>query len=154
MQLHINYETCPEADIDCIVDDRLVKDGEFAGTGLVPDEPSSLKDAFKIDKRLKLSATKKGDYELHINGRCRLVDIPSEVEDYTVSGRSPLKWAIEVLCVSTKKLNETGIKDDPNFWHAWSFDSFELVRHLRRLIYLSLKSREIINGLPPIFRRG
>ncbi|MCY3854653.1 MAG: hypothetical protein OXF77_05305 [Thaumarchaeota archaeon] len=148
MSLHIGYETCPEADIDCLVDNRLIKDGRFASPGLIFDTSDSLKNVFKINKKMKLILNKEENYEIHINERCRLIDIPKSIDDYTISGRSPLKWAIEVLSINTEKFNKTGIKDDPNQWYIWHSNSFELIRHLRRLIYLSLKSAEIINSLP------
>lgn len=149
MELHIEYETCPEQNIDCFVDDRLInKDGQFASPGIIPDDPESLRDAFQINRKMKLLEGRNDTYDLHVNDRCRLVNISKDIDDYTISGRSPLKWAIEVLCVSAQKFNETGLKDDPNSWYVWSSNPFELIRHLRRLIYISLKSREIINNLP------
>ena len=149
MALHINYETCPEADIDCLVNNRLIKDGRFEKPGLIPDEPDSLKDAFKIKRKMKLKTNSSGNYDLQINNVCSLVNIPKEIEEYTISGRSPLKWAVDVLCVNQKKVKETGAVDDPNSWYIWDNDPFELVRHLRRLIYISLQSRQIINNFPP-----
>ena len=149
MAIHIGHETCPEADIDCLVDNRLIKDGQFNEPGLIPDDPDELKNAFKIKGKMKLELNGSGGYDLRVNDVCSLVNIPKESEDYTISGRSPLKWAVDVLCVNQKKLKETNVVDDPNSWHRWSDDSFELIRHLRRLIHISLKSREIINGLPP-----
>ena len=150
MALHINYETGPEAKIDCLVDGRLVENGQFADRGVIPDDPDDLKSAFKIaaHKSMQLAADDAGNYNLLINDRCRLVNIPRETENYTISGRSPLRWAIDVLTVNQKKLKETGLVDDPNLWHQWSGEPFELIRHLRRLIYLSLRSVAIISQFP------
>lgn len=84
---------------------------------------------------------------LRINSRCSLVGIPPEAHDYTVSGRSPLQWAIDSLRM--KHDNNSGIMDDPNKWHAWADEPFNLIRHLRRLVRVSVETTRIVAGLPP-----
>ncbi len=84
---------------------------------------------------------------LWINDRCRLVGIPPEAHEYKVSGRSPLEWALDSLRHKTDKAS--GIKDDPNRWHAWEHRPFNLIRHLRRLTNLSVRSAAIVSSLPP-----
>lgn len=44
---------------------------------------------------------------------------------------------------------DSGIVDDPNGWDAWKDDPFELIRHLRRLAYVGVRSTAIIANLPP-----
>ncbi len=83
---------------------------------------------------------------LHVNARCRLVGIPAQALEYRISGRSPLEWAVESL--RHKQDPNSDIRDDPNRWHAWVDDPMELIRHLRRLIYLGFRSTEIIGALP------
>ncbi len=143
MNLHIGYETCPEwPEVDCLVDG-------FPDEGGAPDS-----DVYRIQKKMKWNRVKNEKRkpevdrtELHINDRCRLVGIPAEAQDYKVSGRSPLDWAIDSLRFKLDK--PSGIADDPNGWHAWADDPFELIRHLRRLVYVSVTSARIIAGLPP-----
>ena len=146
-ELHTEYETVPEEKVDCLVDGRLVEDGKFIEKGLIPDDSKSLETAFNIQKSLKLKEDKKGDsYRLVINDRCQLVGIPKAIEEYTISGRSPLEWA--VVSLAFKDDQKSGITDDPNKWQAWADEPFELIRHLRRLIYISLESTKIIKGFP------
>ncbi len=89
---------------------------------------------------------------LWINDRCRLVGIPPEAHEYRVSGRSPLDWAIDSL--RRKEDKKSGIVDDPNRWHVWADRPFNLIRHLRRLIHLSVRSAAIIDSLPPSLPRA
>lgn len=84
---------------------------------------------------------------LHINSRCRLTGIPAEAFEYRISGRSPLEWAVDSLRHKTDR--KSGIRDDPNRWRAWIDDPYELVRHLRRLIHIGIRSTAIIRSLPP-----
>lgn len=143
MDLHIGYESCPEWEgVDCLVD------GFPDGEGRADPEAYRIKNKMRWN-RVKNEDGKREDdrTELHVNDRCRLVGIPAEAQDYRVSGRSPLDWAIDSL---RHKLDKpSGITDDPNGWHAWADDPFELIRHLRRLVYVSVRSARIIAGLPP-----
>ena len=84
---------------------------------------------------------------LLINDRCKLVGIPPQAHEYTVSGRSPLEWAVDSLRFKEDKAS--GITDDPNGWWVWADEPFELIRHLRRLAYVGICSAEIIAALPP-----
>ncbi len=82
-----------------------------------------------------------------VNSRSRLVGIPAEAEEYKVSGRSPLQWAIDSLRL--KRDDATGTVDDPNLCREWAEEPFDLVRHLRRLVTVSVESARIIASLPP-----
>ncbi len=139
MDLHINYETVPEWPLTCLVDDQ-------------PDEGSADPDAYHItQKRMrwgKDETTKAQDRSVFIvNDRCRLVGIPAETHEYTVSGRTPLDWAIDSLRHKVDKASQ--ITDDPNGWHAWAEEPFNLIRHLRRLVYLSVETARTVKSLPP-----
>lgn len=143
MELHVGYETCPELPLKCLVD------GE-------PSEGDAPDGAYRIRKQMRwgqlagASGRARANQDrsvLHVNDRCTLVEIPAACHDYTVSGRSPLEWAIDSLrCKLDRK---SGIVDDPNRWHVWAEAPFELIRHLRRLAHLSVRSAEIIDALPP-----
>lgn len=138
IDLHVGYETVDEYPLDCIVD------GE-------PDEGAADPGAYRIDRKMRWGGGRGQGKEdrsvLVVNERCRLVDIPAEAHDYTVSGRSPLHWAIESLRVKHDKAS--GIVDDPNGWHVWANEPFNLIRHLRRLVAVSVETARIVASLPP-----
>lgn len=136
MDLHINYETVDEYPLVCLVDGQ-------------PEEGKAEADAYRIDKKMRWAKSGKETDRtvLEINNRCKLVDIPDEAQQYTVSGRSPLAWAIDSL--RHKHDKPSGITDDPNGWHAWVDEPFNLIRHLRRLVHLSVETARIVHNLPP-----
>ena len=139
MELHINYETVPEWPVECLVDGR-------------PDNGGADPDAYRITgKKMRWGKGKTAKARdrsvLVVNDRCRLVGIPEEAHRYTVSGRTPLEWAMESL---RHKLDKpSGITDDPNGWHAWAEEPFNLIRHLRRLVHLSVETARTVKALPP-----
>ena len=141
IDLHIGYEDVPEYPVDCHLDGAI----DNAGAANPAADPR----AYRIEKL----AWGKGPNRtqdrslLEVNTRCRLVGIPDAVHEYTISGRSPLQWAIDSL--RHKHDNASGITDDPNEWEAWKDEPYNLIRHLRRLVYVSVESARIINGLPP-----
>ena len=120
--LHVDYESGPEAEVDVDLDE----DGHY-----------------QIDDMMRWEDDKS---TLVVNPTCRLIGIPPESHEYQISGRSPLEWAVDSLRV--KKDGKSGIVDDPNGWRAWEDDPYELIRHLRRLTYIAIRSAEIIRSLP------
>ena len=139
MDLHIGYETVPEYPVQCMVDDQ-------------PDDGGSDADAYRIKSNMQWGGEYRGrDNEdrsvLKINDRCKLVGIPDEAHHYEVSGRSPLHWAVDSLKI--KRDTKSGIVDDVNGWHDWANEPYNLIRHLRRLIYVSVESARIVDSLPP-----
>ncbi|MCY4371771.1 MAG: hypothetical protein OXF41_20660 [bacterium] len=140
MDLHVGYETVPEWTVECLVDGR-------------PDEGNSDPDSYRITRNKKMRWGKAEDGKTDdrtvfmVNDRCKLVGIPDEAHEYTVSGRTPLDWAIDSLRWKTDKASQ--IVDDPNGWHAWSDEPFNLIRHLRRLVHVSVETARIVKCLPP-----
>ena len=138
MDLHINYETVEEYPVDCLVDNK-------------PDEGAADDAAYRIARKMRwgggLGHANEDRSILIINDRCRLVDIPAEAHEYTVSGRSPLHWAVDSLRVKHDK--PSNIIDDPNGWQEWADEPFNLIRHLRRLITVSVETVRIVSALPP-----
>ena len=148
MDLHAGYETCEEAEVDCVVDNRTVIDGKPVSTGLFKDDAELPPEVFRIEKRMRLERDEGTDtWTLKINDRCSLVRIPRRAFDYKISGRSPLEWAVDSLRL--KEDRNSGIVDDPNGWHVWAEDPFQLIRHLRRCVFIGIRSAEIIDSLPP-----
>ena len=87
---------------------------------------------------------------IKINDNCLIKGIPPQAHEYKISGRSPLEWAVHYLKKKETKLDDPALRvDDPNKWYAWADDPQKLVRHLKRLCFLSVRSAEIISSLPP-----
>ena len=142
MNLHIGYETTDEWPVECLVDGK-------------PDDGDADSAAYRIEARMRWGKHPDGTEDrsvLMVNHRCRLVDIPAEAEDYKISGRSPLQWAIDSLRVKHDKAS--GIVDDPNGWHTWAEEPFNLIRHLRRLVRVSVETTRIVASLPPSLPHG
>ena len=137
MNLHIGYETVHEWPVECRVDG-------------VPNEGGANSDAYRIENKMRWGKADDGREDcsvLHVNPRCCLTGIPAAAEGYKVSGRSPLQWAIDSLRV--KNDTASGIVDDPNGWHEWADEPFNLIRHLRRLVRVSVETARIVASLPP-----
>lgn len=147
MDLHVGYETCADhPDVVCEVD------GE-------PDEGAASPDAYRVANRMRgrygdgSKCGRNDDWDtLEINDRCRLVGIPPEAHAYKVSGRSPLQWAADQIRFKQDK--DSGITDNPNGWHAWADNPFELIRHLRRLSWVGAETHWIVAALPAALDDG
>ena len=140
MDLHIGYDEVPEYPVDCVLDGGVDNNGAA--------DPTVDPGAYRI---AKLTWGKQADKNqarsvLEINPRCRIVDIPDAAHEYTISGRSPLQWAIDSL--RHKHDKPSGITDDPNDWEAWAGEPYNLIRHLRRLVHVSVETARIISELP------
>ena len=142
MTIHADYETQPEqAGIVCLVDGK-------------PSEGEAGASAYRIEKRMRFGkidgkARTEDKSVIEINPRCQVIGIPFEAYDYEVSGRSPLKWFMDTNRLKVDK--ESGIENDPNGWWEWEADedAFNLIRRIRQLVWISVQTSQIVNGLPP-----
>ena len=80
---------------------------------------------------------------LTINEHVRLTGIPEMAHRYVVNGRTPLEWFIDRYRIKRDK--ESGILNDPNGWFE---DPRDLVTAIERIVYVSVESTRIIEGLP------
>ncbi len=62
---------------------------------------------------------------------------------YVVNGRTPLEWFIDRYKIKRDKAS--GIVNDPNGWFE---DPRDLVTAIGRIVYVSVESTQIIEGLP------
>lgn len=83
---------------------------------------------------------------MHIKSRCSIKGIRDETHLYEVNGKTPLDWAIDRLKATTD--NASGITNDPNRWHEWADQPYNLILHLQRLVRLSVETQRIVGGLP------
>ena len=120
--LHVNYETGKLSDDVTVI-------GAESGNYIVK------KMKFDKDKRI-----------LYYNSDIRIENIPLEVDEYIVNGRSALGWLVDQYQVSTDKAS--GIVNDPNDW-AREHDCPRYILDLvLRIIELSVRTVEIVRGLP------
>ena len=120
--LHINYESAPKYD--------GLKDIETPG--------------MKIDWHVEKMRLSKDKTQLRYNDFLTLDGIPAEAYDYKLGNRSALEWVIDQYRVKVDK--RSGIVNDPNREAAPRY----IVDLIASVITISLKTVEIINGLPPL----
>ena len=83
---------------------------------------------------------------LRVNEHVSLRGIPEEAHRYQVNGRTPLEWFIDRYRI--KRDRQSGIVNDPNDWFD---DPKELVAAIRRIVYVSVETVRIVEGLPTAF---
>ena len=123
--LHLGYATCEQSPLSLV----FSHDGE--------PQPHHF--------RLTEKAMRFADDEttLIINEHVRLSGIPEEAHRYVVNGRTPLEWFIDRYKI--KQDSASGIVNDPNGWFEHPRD---LVTAIERIVYVSVESTRIIEGLP------
>ena len=123
--LHLGYERCEQYPLSLV----FSHDGE--------PQPHHF--------RLTEKAMRFADDEttLIINEHVRLSCIPEEAHRYVVNGRTPLEWFIDRYKIKREK--DSGILNDPNGWFE---DPRDLVTAIERIVYVSVESTRIIEGLP------
>ena len=118
--LHLNYETGPQYPLT----------PEATGTG-----------PLFTPRAMRLVGEKQD--VLVVNDHLRLKGIPPEAHRYQVNGRTPLGWFIDRYRITTDK--HSGIRNDPNGWFA---DEAAFVAAVGRIVYLSVETVGIVEGLP------
>ena len=131
-KLHIGYETCPEYPLELVFSAAAVPRPEH----------------FRLGARPMRFAGKKGEVDrsvLIVNEHVRLAGIPESAHSYVVNGRTPLEWFIDRYRVTRDK--KSGILNDANTWFERPED---LIAAIRRIVYLSVETARIIDGLPEV----
>ena len=123
--LHLNYETCQQYPLEL----------GFAHEG------SPQPHHFQLSKRAMRFADEKTT--LIVNDHIRLTGIPDDAHHYLVDGRTPLGWLINRYKI--KQDEYSGIINDPNDWFE---NPCDLVTAIERIVYVSVESARIIEGLP------
>ncbi|MXV78331.1 DEAD/DEAH box helicase [Candidatus Poribacteria bacterium] len=132
-ELHLNYETCEQHPLSVEYPNMKSPptDIEHADPNLFLLTERSMK---FIDDQKRIFA---------INDNVRITNIPKDSSGYVVNGRTPLEWFIDRYYIKTDK--DSGIVNDPNGWFA---DPRDLVTAIKRIVYVSVESARIIDGLP------
>ena len=124
--LHLSYETCEQYPLSVV----STHDG-------VPQPRHFL----LSEKAMRFADDAKT--ALIINEHVRLSNIPEDAHRYVVNGRTPLEWFIDRYKI--KRDRDSGILNDPNGWFA---DPSDLAAAIKRIVYMSVESTRIIEGLP------
>jgi len=94
------------------------------------------------DYRVEKMRLNKDKTALKVNDYLTLADIPPEAFEYRLGNRSALEWVIDQYRVKEDK--RSGIVSDPNR----PDDPQYIVRLVEQVINVSIKTVEIVNGLP------
>lgn len=126
---HLDYESCAEYPLSVERNELNERDnrGSFVG-------------------KRAMSFVNPDKTSLRINESITLHGIPESAHQYQVNGRTPLEWFIDRYKISTDR--ESGITNDPN---AWFTDLEDFLTAIRRIVYVSVESTRIIEGLPDPF---
>ena len=125
--LHLNYETCKQYPLELV----YAHDGD--------PQPHH----FRLGTRAMRFTDKQAKTTLMINEHIQLAGIPEAAHRYVVNGRTPLEWFIDRYKITQDK--DSGIVNDPNGWFS---DPRDLVTAIERIVYVSVESTRIIEGLP------
>ena len=83
--------------------------------------------------------------ELRVNDYLTLRGIPPSAHQYQINGRTPLEWFIDRYKIVQDK--HSGILNDPNDWFERPED---LVRAIRRIVWVSVETTKIVEALPEV----
>lgn len=132
--LHLNYEevpACPEVMVD-------------------GDNPSGDQYAFYSVQKMRFPAKGQKDTIIY-NGHIRITNIPAKAYEYVVNGKSAIEWIMERYQVTVDDgKNGSMIKNDPNDWSREHSKPRYILDLLLSVINVSVKTVDIINGLPQI----
>jgi predicted helicase len=140
-ELHLNYESIA-------LNTQATLSGSLKGLKITEQGVKNGEDADFTVKKMKFA--KKGDKTKVIyNGKITIDNIPEEAFDYVVNGKPALEWVIERQAVTTHK--ESGITNDANDWAIETMGNPRYPLELfLRVITVSLKTQEIVRGLPKL----
>ena len=125
--LHLNYETCEQYPLELV----YARDGD--------PQPHH----FQLGTRAMRFTEKKTKTTLILNEHVQLAGIPEAAHRYVINGRTPLEWFVDRYKITQDK--DSGIINDPNGWFA---DPRDIVTAIERIVYVSVESARIIEGLP------
>jgi len=82
------------------------------------------------------------------NSKITLSGIPDDAYRYMLGSRSAIEWIIDRYQVKSDK--PSGIVNDPNDWSREVSDPRYVVDLLARIVTVSLKTMQIVDGLPSL----
>ncbi|WP_278402893.1 DEAD/DEAH box helicase [Megamonas rupellensis] len=82
------------------------------------------------------------------NNDITIKNIPLEIYNYLINGRSPVEWIMERYQVKIDKTS--GIENNPNDWATEHNQPRYILDLLLSIMTVSLKTQEIVNSLPDV----
>lgn len=119
--LHVNYETQAEYPLEMIENESE-----------------------QVDWRVEKMKYNKDKTQVAYNDFLTLAEIPPEAHEYRLGNRSALDWIVDQYQFSTDK--RSTITNDPNREDEKQY----IVRLIKKIVTVSLKTKEIIEDLPKI----
>jgi predicted helicase len=99
--------------------------------------------------KMRFPANHKNDKrDIIYNEQILIQDIPAEAYEYVVNGKSAIEWVMERYQITTHK--ESGIVNDPNDWSREQGKPKYILDLLLSVIAVSVKTVEIVKGLPEV----
>ncbi len=123
-ELHINYEQVEP----------------YLGVKVMGDDGKS----YKVEK-MRFPAKRQKDTIIY-NSKITVSDIPTTAYEYIVNGKSAIEWIMERYQITTYQ--ESGIVNDPNDWAVEAGNPRYILDLLLSIINMSVKTIEIVSGLP------
>jgi predicted helicase len=163
--LHLNYELHPEFNSgtnyelqDGVIDYMQPEkyDYEYPMAAESPIKYFTQKDfdLYMVEKmrfpKKEQTCTEQGRSKDTIiyNSRITIKNIPEVAYEYVVNGKSAIEWIMERYKISEK--DESGITNNPNDWSAENKKPRYILDLLLSVIKLSVKTVEIVRGLPEV----
>ena len=85
---------------------------------------------------------------IHYNDSITIRNIPLEVYNYTINGRSPVEWVMDQYQVKVDKASQ--LKNDPNDWGKEHNNPKYILELLLSVMTVSIKTQELVAKLPDI----
>lgn len=104
-------------------------------------------DRFEVEK-MRFPPNEKKSNTIIYNSAITIENIPQEVYDYVVNGRSPVEWIMERYQVTIDK--DSGIKNDPNDWGKEHDNPRYILDLLLSVMTVSLETQKIVATLPKL----
>lgn len=135
-ELHLNYESVEEYK-GCVVD-------------CAPFTTKGARVNYRVEKmRFGKTADKEKDKSvIYYNDGITISEIPADAYRYVVNGQSAIEWLMERYVVKTD--DKSGITNDPNDWAREHGDEQYILKLLRRVINVSVKTMKIVDALPKL----
>ena len=134
--LHLNYEEV-EPYRKCDISFGAYTDKDGVMNYRVEKMRFGKKDTKTVDKSV-----------IHYNDGITITKVPAEAYEYVVNGKSAVEWVMERYAVTTDKKSQ--ITNDPNDWAREHGDDKYIFNLLLCVITVSVKTVEIVKGLPKL----